>query len=258
MNIFGAMPGTFSVDMSKQIKFSQGNLQYHMSTAIWRFAGNQYDYIGLTNESALNNKKGWVDAFSWGARLEPTTRSARSTNASDYLPFLDWGVKPIENGGNQANKWRTLTQYEWEYLLRKRPNATNLLAMGCVNGVNGLIILPDNWISLEDVPFTASTIKGLNNGEYYYVDNNEKNHYLDNIYSLEQWQKMEINGAIFLPAAGMEIDVEVGESGIYWSATEYGDGANYLNMQSYFLSTLDGTLFETMCSVRLVQDVNIK
>ena len=52
-SINGAMPGTFSVDMSKQIKFSQGNLQYHISTAIWRFAGNQYDYIGLANESAL-------------------------------------------------------------------------------------------------------------------------------------------------------------------------------------------------------------
>ena len=42
----GAINGLFSVSPSKQVYFSQGNLQYQASTNTWRFAEHQYDYVG--------------------------------------------------------------------------------------------------------------------------------------------------------------------------------------------------------------------
>jgi hypothetical protein len=36
----------FSIDPTHQIEFSRGNLQYKASENKWRFAENQYDYVG--------------------------------------------------------------------------------------------------------------------------------------------------------------------------------------------------------------------
>ena len=49
----GAINGLFSVSENSQVYFSQGNLQYQASTHTWRFAENQWDYVG-------NNELGTV------------------------------------------------------------------------------------------------------------------------------------------------------------------------------------------------------
>ena len=58
----GLLAGKFSVSATKQVQFSQGNLQYNSSEATykWRFAEHQYDYVGAWNTST------WVDLFGWG------------------------------------------------------------------------------------------------------------------------------------------------------------------------------------------------
>lgn len=43
----GAINGLFSVSATQQVYFSQGNLQYQASTNTWRFAENQWDYVGI-------------------------------------------------------------------------------------------------------------------------------------------------------------------------------------------------------------------
>ena len=50
----GILSGAFSVGESTQVHFSQGNLQYQASTQTWRFAENQYDYIG---QEFINNNE---------------------------------------------------------------------------------------------------------------------------------------------------------------------------------------------------------
>ncbi|MBO4777527.1 MAG: T9SS type A sorting domain-containing protein, partial [Bacteroidales bacterium] len=42
----GAIKAAFSVAEDKQVYFSQGNLQYQASTGIWRFAENQWNFVG--------------------------------------------------------------------------------------------------------------------------------------------------------------------------------------------------------------------
>jgi hypothetical protein len=108
------------------------------------------------------------------------------------------------------------------YIFYNRPNAQSLFALGSVNGVNGTIILPDNWTTPDGVSFVASTTQGLYwYGTHYY--NSNGNNYSHNTYTAEQWQTMEQAGAVFLPASGNRwgTDVSVvGDDGGYWSSSE--------------------------------------
>ena len=138
----GALPGLFSVSATRQVRFSQGNLQYQASTKIWRFAEHQYDYVGSDNRSISSTYSGWIDLFGWGTGSNPTLSSP---SFEDYGTFMDWGCNAIINGGNTVNQWRTLTIAEWNYLLNTRTDASSKRGTGNINGVGGLIILPDSW-----------------------------------------------------------------------------------------------------------------
>ena len=222
----GALPGKFSVSATTQVQFSQGNLQYQASTSTWRFAENQYDTIGSDNSNISDTYTGLIDLFGWGTGSNPTKTS---TSSLDYSTFTDWGVNKISNGGNKANIWRTLTKDEWVYLFYGRTNAATLFGLGSVNGVNGTILLPDNWVLPTGASFTASTTQGMaDQGEYYYDENN--GHFADNAYTKEQWSKMESAGAVFLPAAGSRGGTgvnKVDSNGVYWSATPNDTGDAY-------------------------------
>jgi len=247
----GALPGMFSVSTTKQIQFSQGNLQYQAITHTWRFAEKQYDMIGTGNSYISPSYSGWIDLFGWGTGNNPTNSSK-----SDYSAFVDWGVNAISNGGNEANQWRTLTKDELVYLFYNRTNAASLFGLGSVNNVNGTIILPDSWSTPQGVSFTPSTAKGLaDQGNFY--SNSSSDYYSYNTYTVEQWSVMEQNGAVFLPAAGLRRGKDmqnVGSYGYYWSATPYDEGyAYYLIFNSNSLiPQINGTNYDGQ-SVRLVR-----
>ena len=218
--------GVFSVSADKQVTFSKGNLQYTQSTNTWSFAENQWDYIGTDNVTggsvssdptfgdrkdgdALADK---VDLFGWSTSATNFGVST-STSGSDYSgSFVDWGTNKI--GSDAPNTWRTLTYNEWEYLLYSRPNASSLRGVAQVNGVNGLILLPDNWTCPEGVTFKSGFHSSR--GVDYYVTYQT--------FTADQWSKMESVGAIFLPAAGYRVGTYVDDvhyHGSYWSATSY-------------------------------------
>lgn len=203
----GTLPGLFSVSATQQVRFSQGNLQYQASTDTWRFAENQYDYVGSANSNISPTYSGWIDLFGWGTGNNPTLAS---TNLSDYSTFVDWGVNAISNGGNVANSgWRTLSNSEWSYILSSRENASDKIASGSVGGVQGLILLPDSWTLPSGCTFNAGTHGWSNNS-----------------YTLAQWVVMESAGAVFLPAAdgrsGMSVDGG-NVNGNYWSSSPYNE-----------------------------------
>lgn len=257
----GALSGKFSVAANKQVVFSQGNLQYLASTNTWRFAENQYDTIGADNANISSTYTGWLDLFGWGTGNNPTLSSMED---SDYQTFTDWGVNPISNGGNQANQWRTLTGEEWEYIFHGRSNAQNLFGLGSVNGVNGTIILPDNWTTPSGLVFYASTAMGMSWLEYgVYYDSARKNHFVDNAYTSSEWLNMEAAGAVFLPTSGarggtgVEAATQCAKKGtFYWSTT-----TNNVEEANGFGFSLYGFLPQTAVdryygfSVRLVKDV---
>ena len=216
----GSKGGLFTINADgDQVWFSQGNLQYQASTGTWRFAENQYDYVGEDNENISTTYSGWIDLFGWGTGSNPTLSS---TDYSYYGTFTDWGSNTISNGGNTANSgWRTLSQVEWNYLLYTRANASSKMGGGSVNGVHGEIVLPDSWTLPAGLTFTA----GQNGWQ--------------NSYTLAQWALMEAAGAVFLPTAGYRYGTSVynvGNTGIYWPSTPWDEFfAYHLDISSYGL-----------------------
>jgi len=227
----GALSGRFTINaQGKKIVFSQGNLQYQAGTQTWQFAAQQNAYLGTANEHISATNSGWIDLFGWGTGNHPTTNSIE--NSSDYATFTDWGVNAISNGGNMPNLWRTLTKAEWVYLIQSRPKASTLFGMGSVDGVNGMILLPDDWTLPDGVTFVPSTQQGLQDLGIHF-QNEAKNNFSHNSYTPEQWSVMESAGAVFLPAAGGRFGSDVycvGQNGYYWSATqdEYTDYFSHL------------------------------
>ena len=229
--------GVFSVSATKQVTFSKGNLQYQASTNTWRFAEHQYDYIGEANMNISATYSGWIDLFGWGTGNAPTKTS---TSNSDYSSLIDWGMNPISNSGNEAGLWRTLSKDEWVYLFHGRANYDKLFGMGKVAGVNGVILLPDNWeyVKPSGVSFWPSVAEGFTWSSSYYMCSG-CDRYADNTYTASQWQKMEDAGAVFLPAAGYRNGTSVlstGSYGYYWSSTQ--DDSNYAYILSFGTSNL--------------------
>ena len=211
----------------------KGNLQYQASGAVWQFAERQCDIIGMENDGISDTYTGWIDLFGWGT-------SGWSSGADAYMPYstdlvdshycpggddsadfsgiyanADWGrYNPIENGGNVPGMWRTLSKDEWNYLFVRRAGAADKYALAKVDGVDGVVLLPDEWVLPEGIEFTA----GVENG------------YKTNKYTSSKWSKMQDAGAVFLPAAGYREETTV-------FTRFYSDGNNEVSCGFYWSST---------------------
>ena len=237
----------FSISSSKQVMFSSGNLQYHPANNEWRFAPSQWDYIGEANENISTTYNGWLDMFGWSTST--TNFGVRTSDDSndDSGSFVDWGTNKI--GNDTSNIWRTLTIDEWSYLISYRPNASSLKGVAQVNGVNGLILLPDSWTCPSGVTFKS----GFHNNygvEYYAAYQT---------FTAAEWSKLEFVGAVFLPAAGSGYETSVTliqNYGDYWSATEFdSDHAYSIHFQSDLMAIARGNYRIFGHSIRLVKDL---
>ena len=229
----GAIKGLFSVSASQQVFFSQGNLQYKASTDTWRFATNQYDCIGSDNSNLSSSYSGYIDLFGWGTSgyshgavcYQPWSTSQTD---SDYYAYnsqyrdlnystgqADWGYNAISNGGNQENSgWRTLTNDEWTYILNGRSTESGIrFVLGNVNGVDGVILLPDNW-STSTYMLTGA--------------NNDYGNFMNNTISATDWTTiLEANGAVFLPKTVGREGTSITTYCNYWSSTHSSAGFSY-------------------------------
>lgn len=245
-----------------KVVFSRGNLQHIGSasnyTTGWKFADRQYDFFGAANMASGNYSFGnSQDLFSWSGT---DSRYGLQTydwwyNDGDWRAsetFVDWGVNEIS--GDVANTWYTLSSAEWFYLLHTRVGETgdNLRGKARITGIadhpgvatlngahrtviEGFILVPDDWTA-DDIP------SGLS-----FVPASDEDTMTHNIYTVEQWARMEAAGAMFLPAAGYgsyygssmqtaegnEI-LDAFAAGHYWTQTKPRDGfgeADYLAFQ---------------------------
>lgn len=278
----GLLAGKFSVDNGKQVQFSQGNLQYQASTKIWRFAENQYDYVGdasngnvsvestkSNNASISDTYTGWIDLFGWGT----SGHKYDSGYGSDYQPWststthTNYGPNGTSNGlydsfaqgdwgTNMGTGWRTLTKDEWTYLFNTRNAST-------VSGTNnaryakaylfgtthGVILFPDSYTHPDGVIVPT----GINNTGDTSWDANQ--------YSAADWAKMEAAGCVFLPAAGDRYGTSVyyvGSAGLYWSSSPDGSVAGSVYNMLFNSGTLSLANLDYRCfgySVRLVRPV---
>ena len=241
----GAIDGLFSVSPTKKVFFSQGNLQYQASTNTWRFAEHQWDHVGGTDyitgvfdgnvEGSTNNDissdySGWIDLFKFGTSgydhgavcYQPWSTNSENVNYYAYGHWnynlydmngqADWGYNPIFNGGNQEHQWRTLAIEEWEYVLFTRNTISNArFSKAKVNGVNGMILLPDEWL-ITIFPLNDTNETGAGFGS--------------NDISLSQWDDLfESNGAVFLPVTGYRTN---GSTVCWpWSDADYSSSSYY-------------------------------
>ena len=199
----GAINGKFTINADgDQVYFAQGNLQYHATTLEWQFAQHQWETMGAGNENISDIYAGYIDLFGWGTANHPTDTSK---NKADYRTFVDWGTNRILNGGYKADLWRTLSGAEWHYVISR--NSGNLFGVGSVGEAYGVFLLPDNWELPTGLTFTSGDGTTITN-----------------TYSLEDWAKMEANGAVFLPAQGgtrAGNEVEIGYGSEYWGSNLY-------------------------------------
>lgn len=257
----GELTGAFSVDPMQQVEFSPGNLQYQASTNKWRFANQQWEYIGDDNENISASYYGWIDLFGWGTSgnnhgavcYQPWSTSS---SYSDYYAYggygynlyeqtglADWGSNTIYLGGEVTEGWRTLTSEEWYYLFNTRTTQSgiryakaqlNIVDGTNITSVNGMIVFPNDWID---------------NGMIYRPNTPEAS-YTSNIIYVSDWkEEYESKGVVFLPAAGRRLGTYYYKNdqqrGYYWSASKYdsrthllyfyenGVGANSIDFRYY-------------------------
>lgn len=245
--MYGDAP-LFSVSASKMVIFSKGNLQHHPLNGLWRFAENQYDCIGADNANISTSYDGWIDLFGWSSTKYNYGVSS-STDYNDYYgDFVDWGKLTIGNYAPQT--WRTITVEEYEYLSTGRTEASNLLGCAMVNGVTGLILLPDDWKCPSEVTFNPGFYSGVVAEPYAFAEQNN--------YTAEEWASLEKAGAVFLPSAGFRYETSVTEGGVYWTATRRSDHRNERSHTFSFNSTTTGTgnmANRDGYAVRLIRDI---
>lgn len=174
----GALSGVFSISSNRKVRFAQGNLQYQATSGLWRFATNQWDYVGdntthgnvyennvrCSNSSIGPDYSGWIDLFGWGANGEGTTLPyANDRNNSHYgvqssgsLGDYDWGKVTISNGGNDGDPelWFTLNSNQWNHILTNRQvnggtGNGHTYSRVTINGVRGLLLYPDDYYQQE-------------------------------------------------------------------------------------------------------------
>lgn len=266
----GAIDGLFTVYKSgstiKQVLFSQGNLQYQGSTKTWRFAENQWDFVGggsvtgtvPNGTSAMSsnamigaNYAGWIDLFGWGTSgcdgiAMPYNSVANNSSyaypgaATDIAGTnYDWGkYNKISNGGNTSDLWRTLTKAEWEYLLSSRTffngqqsglgYSYKIVRFYYTSSdfIAGVVLFPDGYTNQSSVPDSPTAL-----------------------YEIPE-------GCVFLPFAGYRQGTtlySVKSMGRYWSSTKNGtSSAQVFIFQNSFSQT--GISRYMGSSVRLVQD----
>ena len=202
-------PFTIGVDADqKPVKalFSPGNLQYtpnpNEGDGKYRFAQHQWQTafnvnadatldMGVSHEKWLKVKEPpqWIDLFGWGMWLDDGTHDVdplktSSESEKDYLPEFKSDV--LEELTAMGDGWRLPTSDEFDAVLGNQGVRGGKCLIANIEGVDGLVILPDDW----NIEFDANN-----------------------------WGAMEDAGAVFLPGAGSREDTE--ELAVKYSPLDY-------------------------------------
>ena len=209
--------GKFSVSSTKMVYLAKSNICYTPSTQKMEFLITPWLTVGAANANLEAGGTQKTDLFFWGAdyadapklwsvdvdanKCGSGLKNGQSFHDGVNFTFIhygsetegvsdnyDWGT--LYSISNQPKgTYYTMTASEWDYLIFKRANAGNLRGMAIVNGIPGLVILPDNW----HTPFELS---------FRPFGTSQRQVYNYNQFTAEEWDMMDKAGAVFLPAAG--------------------------------------------------------
>lgn len=255
--VFTTLSGT-------KVVFSPGNLQASTTDGgshwEWAFAAHQYDIVGNAagNNSIGGNgllldstPNGTVDLFGWSTADTYFGIHQSTDSINDYEgDFVDWGLNQI--GPYAADTWRTLGFTEWNALLVSRTASTvgatenARYVKATVAEKAGVILFPDQYKHPDGVTVPPNI-------------NDKSKPFTNIVYNTDDWEKMELAGCIFLPAAGYRAATTLTNVG---SECDYWTNAKYLEKNAYRVSftatglTLNYYNRHFGRSVRLARNVN--
>ena len=207
----GALSGEFQIDKEgHKVRFSKGNLRIKRGYGEYSFSENQWDALGEENKTAA-----YWDLFPWGL--------AEEVDAS----YIDFGTKPIVNGGNEPNQWRTLTADEWEYIINHAQ-----VGYGAIAGVEGLFLVP----------------KGVDNVNLKKTDN---------FFTQKQWWEIEVLGAVFLPVGGYQTkrsSVTYLDKGYYWTSTLCKDKKDESDKDKWYIAYVHFDKSDSNCTGKVLRN----
>ncbi len=275
---------SYKVSDSTSVYFSQGNLQFNAvegkhATAsndtvkgTWKFADNQWEVIGNGNANTAESYTGWIDLFGWGTSgwnskttcYQPWSATSEcsyyypggsySNDLTGTYANADWGVyNAISNGGNEPNKWRTLTTSEWQYLFKN-----NKWTLGYINDSTNsylcFMLIPETFVAPE-----GTSVEVLGTANLTSTSMTSLTVPSTNKYTTEDFASLENLGVVALPCGGYRNGTAVANVGLYgryWSSSAYD---SYDAYEFFFYSTnvsSNSSNFRSHAkSVRLVQDV---
>lgn len=279
----GAINGLFRINANgDQVYFSKGNLQFQASTNIWRFAENQWNYVGGTsyseefgnvyengvkcgNNEISSTYTGWIDLFGWGTSGCENGNLYYRPYDYEYLEYpggdYGYGYGPTD-GTNYLNSLTgTYANADW--------GIYNPISNGGNQSGQWRTLTHEEWIYIfnkretySGFRFAKAQVNNVNgvillpddwNSSYYSLSNINMN-VLDfdgNNISASQWGVLEQHGAVFLPCAGSRYQTSVNgtapnpTSGIYWSSS---CNDNYSAYSAVFSNT--GGVYPNSHSIR--------
>ena len=224
----GALPGLFSVGKYHQVRFSQGNLQYCADNNVWRFAEDQWDFVGgsgwdyelgdvnlgtvYKDGAKCDNTKGyyyydgWVDLFGWGTSgwnngnvyYHPCDYTSYVPDCASYGPRGNFDLTReyahadwgVHNtiSNGGSRQWRTPSAEEFLYLIDERVTPSGMRFAMAV--VAGV-----RGMILFPDDWDASTYP-------LWVFNVYASYFENKITAGEWLDVLEPAGAVFLPAGG--------------------------------------------------------
>lgn len=213
------LPGIFTVSDTMRVNFGRGNLVFDVTTSgndghgyTWSFNTTQYTCMGYSVRLQGNTPTSGVSEYcktSVNAGVFPNNNGGYS-NATyyEYGEYLD------------GDLWYTLSLAEWQYILHTRATTYGRFAKGQVDGNNGLLIFPDDFV-WPNASIPQPTV--LNDGASGFTAFS---------YTVAQWDDLEAAGCVFLRSCGYRTHnnaaaLNQGTNGFYWTRDFNGTSQTY-------------------------------
>ena len=204
--------------------------------------GDYTDLFCWTGADAGTTLKNMGDAYLWGIFYGAGSGTSGYIGGASGSPTTtlmhDWGELAIKYGEGDdeitypSNTFRMPTISEWEFVFTNRKLASTprikqgVMAMLTNSGspvAYGMILLPDHYIHPAGLDTLVKVYYQENKS---YAGNVTGAICSDNVITLENWQKLEDAGCVFLPTTDMRtfnadpaLQTNNAGCGIYWSST---------------------------------------
>lgn len=194
----GAIPGLFSISATEMVFFSKGNLI--LDGESFKFADNQYDYLGSYTYANFAELKESRDFF----------------HPNDYTAITGATISNSSTSG-----WDLMTSDEWNYIIKERNIEAYHVYIKIEENIFGTLILPDGWISPENVDLQSESQQPL---------------------TIDDFKTLEAAGAVFIPSTGLGKFFEYQSNNYKHTVYDYGAGGSqyFVKDHNYYTTTPQG------------------